>query len=250
MTSFFKKKFVGAILVIAPILFFISISYSLEIPPPPSARVNDYAGLLDSHSKMELEEKLADFEKETSNQMVVATFPSLEGDSLEDFSIRLAEKWKVGEKGRDNGVILLVFKNDHKLRIEVGYGLEGALPDATSNLIIRNEIAPHFKEGDFKAGIFAGVAAIMAATKGEYQATESSPPFNLLIVALVIFLWLAFIFILKKGKKEATYSSTGLFLGGLSGGWGGFGRGGGWSGGGGFSGGGGGFGGGGSSGSW
>src|SRR4029434_7530579 len=99
----------------------------------------------------------------------VAIFPSLEGESLEDFSIRLATAWKVGRKGKDNGVLLLIFKDDRAIRIEAGYGLEGALPDAVSKSIIETKIIPEFRRGDFHAGIFSGVDAIMAATKGEYQ---------------------------------------------------------------------------------
>ena len=125
--------------------------------------------MLSLSERSALEEKLRRFEEETSNQVVVVTFPSLEGESLEDFSIRLAGVWKIGQKGKDNGVILLIFKKDRKVRIEVGYGLEGALPDATSKLIIENEIVPRFRKGRFEEGIQAAVQAIMAATRGEYQ---------------------------------------------------------------------------------
>ena len=118
-----------------------------------------------------MEQELRDFEDQTSNQLVVVTFSSLEGEALEDFSIHLAEAWKIGQKGKDNGVILLIFKDDRKVRIEVGYGLEGALTDATSQLIIENEIKPRFREGKFDEGVEAAVQAIMAATKGEYRGT-------------------------------------------------------------------------------
>lgn len=147
---------------------------ALEVPKRPEGYVSDYAGMISPSTKAQLEENLRQFETETSNQVVVVTFPSLEGGALEDFSIRLAEAWKIGQKGKDNGVILLIFKNDRKVRIEVGYGLEGALTDATSRLIIANEIAPRFREGKFDEGIEAAVQAITAATKGEYRATSRS----------------------------------------------------------------------------
>jgi len=142
---------------------------ALEIPKRPEGYVSDYAGMVSRQKRIELEEKLRRFEQETSNQIVVVTFPSLEGEVLEDFAIRLAEAWKIGQKGKDNGVILLIFKNDRKVRIEVGYGLEGALTDATSRLIIENEMVPRFREGKFDEGIEAAVQAIMAATQGEYH---------------------------------------------------------------------------------
>ena len=160
------------------LLIFPSLSPALEIPRRPEGYVSDYAGLLSDSSKTSLEAELRQFETETSNQVVVAVFPTLEGEVLEDFSIRLAEAWKIGQKGKDNGVILLIFKNDRKVRIEVGYGLEGALPDATAKLIIENEIVPRFREGRFDEGVERAVQAIIAATKGEYHAEPSSPAGN------------------------------------------------------------------------
>jgi len=159
-------------------LFFLPVSFfpllALDVPKRPQGYVSDYAGLLSSGARLQLEEKLRQFEEETTNQVVVAIFPSLEGGSLEDFSIRLAEAWKVGQKEKDNGVILLIFKEDRALRIEVGYGLEGALPDATSKLIIENEIIPQFREENFAEGVERGVQAIIEATQGEYRATPAS----------------------------------------------------------------------------
>ncbi len=152
------------------IIFSFSLAFALSIPDKPSSYVNDYAGLLSEGTRQNLEQTLYNFEQQTSNQVVVAIFPSLEGGSLEDFSIHLAEKWKIGTKGHDNGVILLVFKNDRKVRIEVGYGLEGALPDAIAKRIIENEITPAFKQGDYDGGVSRAVGAILKATRGEYRA--------------------------------------------------------------------------------
>lgn len=131
--------------------------------------MTDDAGMLSPSARRELEATLRHFEEETSNQIVVVTFPSLEGEVLEDFSIRLAEQWKIGQKGKDNGIILLIFKNDRKVRIEVGYGLEGVLPDAACKLIIENEILPRFRQGKFNEGIEGAVQAILLATRGEYR---------------------------------------------------------------------------------
>jgi uncharacterized protein len=147
---------------------------ALDVPERPDGRITDRTGTLNPREIAVLEQKLGAFEKETTNQIAVLLIPSLQGDSLEDFSIRLAEKWKIGQKGRNNGAILLVVKNERKIRIEVGYGLEGALPDALAGTIIRNEIGPRFKEGRFYAGIEAGLNAIMAATKGEYRAAKKN----------------------------------------------------------------------------
>jgi uncharacterized protein len=104
--------------------------------------VNDYAGILGPADRERLESRIAERERATGAQVAVAIFPSLEGENLEDFAIRLAERWRVGQKGLDNGVILLVFEKDRKVRLEVGYGLEGAIPDAVAGQIIRERIAP------------------------------------------------------------------------------------------------------------
>src|SRR5262247_3614782 len=133
---------------------------ALRIPPPPDRRVNDYANALSPADRERLEQKLAARERSSSNQVVVAIFPSLEGESLEDFSIRLAQAWRIGQKRLDNGVIFLVFLKDRKMRIEVGYGLEPTLTDAITSSILRNDVAPRFREGKLADGIAAGLEAI------------------------------------------------------------------------------------------
>ena len=125
----------GLIAIIAVVLTAM-VAFALELPDKPTTRVNDYAGLLDAATRQALEAELAQFETRTSNQIVVATFPSLEEESLEDYTVRLFDKWNLGQKGRDNGALLVVFLADKKIRIEVGYGLEGALSDLTSKRII------------------------------------------------------------------------------------------------------------------
>src|SRR6185295_12628307 len=114
----------------------------IDMPAAPAARVNDYAGLLDSGGKAAIESKLAAFESESSNQIVVAIFPSLDGESLEDFTNRLFERWKLGQTKLDNGVLLAIYTQDRKARIEVGYGLEHVLTDAKARLVLEDELSP------------------------------------------------------------------------------------------------------------
>ena len=156
------------------LLFCQPVVSALEVPKEPKGYVSDYANLLSDSTRSRLEQSLKDFEEKTGNQVLVATFPGLQGDSLESYSIRLAEAWKPGQKGKDNGVILLVFKEDRKVRIEVGYGLEGVLTDALCKLIIENEIAPRFRAGDYDGGIEQAVQAIFSATRGEYRPAKRS----------------------------------------------------------------------------
>jgi uncharacterized protein len=143
-----------------------TLAFALDVPPL-RARVNDLAGMLSPATAQTLEQRLADFERETGHQIAVLTIPSLEGDAIEDFGIRVAEAWKIGKKGFDNGAILVIAQKERKLRIEVGYGLEGVLPDAIASRIIREVIVPRFRDGDFSGGIVAGVNAILQVTKGE-----------------------------------------------------------------------------------
>src|SRR6266536_881707 len=146
---------------------------ALPIPPPPDHRINDFAGVLPAAERERLEEKLRSWERESSNQIVVAIFRSLDGESLEDYSIRLAQAWRIGQKGLDNGVIFLVFVDDRKMRLEVGYGLESKLTDALSSQILRQVVAPRFREGKIGDGIAAGLEAIEQVIAGTYKA---APP--------------------------------------------------------------------------
>ena len=139
-----------------------------------SGRVNDYAHLLDASSASSLDAKLKDYETRTGSQFAVLTIPSLEGAPLEEFSLKVARTWKLGRAGKDDGVLLLVARDDHKLRIEVGYGLEGVLPDALCGRIIRDTIVPRFRGGDYAGGVTAGVDATLAALSG--SGSPPSPP--------------------------------------------------------------------------
>ena len=237
------------------------------LPPKPATHVSDQAGLLDASTARSLRLELEQFERDTSNQLLVATFPRLpEGEALEDFTQRTAEAWGVGQAERDNGVVLFVFRDDRKLRIEVGYGLEGAIPDTLAARIIASEIRPRFRANDYAGGIRAGMAALMAAARGEYTGTGTTVaerrPQDGAVTAWVIFLLvLLFIFFVWVNRRDTEYDRRGrrrVWGPVITGSWGtppsgggGWGGGGGWSsGGGGFSGGGGSFGGGGASGDW
>jgi uncharacterized protein len=161
-------------LFILALIFLPSLgSAALEVPAL-RGHVNDYASLLNPAAAQQLESELAAFERSDSTQIAVLTIPSLEGEVLEQYSIRVVEAWKIGQKGKDNGALLLVVKDQHKIRIEVGRGLEGKLTDLVSGRIIRNEVAPAFKRGDFDAGVIAGVHAIMATVRGEYAAESGN----------------------------------------------------------------------------
>ena len=143
--------------------------------PPLTGRVVDLAQVLPPGVAEQLSSRLKAHEDKTTNQVAVLIVPSLEGEPLFDFSHRVATTWKLGQKGSDNGVLLLVAIKDRKVRIEVGYGLEGALTDARSAQIIRNEIVPRFRAGDFASGVMAGVDAILRTIEGTYAAPERPP---------------------------------------------------------------------------
>jgi uncharacterized protein len=162
------------------------------IPPVPKQWFNDDAGVVSAGAAARLNKTLEDFERETSSQIIVAVFPKMQSDSsIEDYTVRVAEAWKVGQKGRNNGAVLFVFIQDRKMFIQVGYGLEGVLPDAFCKRIIADEITPRFRNQDFDGGLSAGVRAILAATKGEYHRAERSLPAKALfaVVAGAGFLW-------------------------------------------------------------
>ena len=135
--------------------------------PPLVARVTDTAGLLTAAQRDALEAKLATFEREHGSQLAVLIVSSVKPETIEQFGIRVAEAWKIGRKGVDDGVILVVAKDDRALRIEVGYGLEGAIPDAVANRVVDEIIAPRFRENDYAGGIDAGVTQLMKLVAGE-----------------------------------------------------------------------------------
>jgi len=139
-------------------------------PGSPAGFVNDYAGLLRADEKKDLESKLTQFNASSSNELAIVTIKSLEGDTIENFANQLFADWKIGKVKKDNGVLLLVALNDRKMRIETGYGLEGALPDATANQIITKSLRPAFQANNYYEGINKAADQIIAAMYGEYQA--------------------------------------------------------------------------------
>lgn len=139
-------------------------------PPSFTGYVNDYARMLRPETALQLEQALRSFDEADSTQVALLTIDTLDGDSLEDFSIRVVDAWKVGQQGKDNGVLFLVVKNDRLMRIEVGRGLEGVLTDLAAGRIVDNVVRPLFKAGRFEDGILAGVAAIIQTCRGEFTA--------------------------------------------------------------------------------
>ncbi|HXG53243.1 MAG TPA: TPM domain-containing protein [candidate division Zixibacteria bacterium] len=195
---------------------------ALEVPPL-RGRVNDLAGMLPPERIARLEQRLAAFESETGHQVAVLTIPSLEGDDLESFSIRVAESWKIGQKGFDNGAILLVARDDRKLRIEVGYGLEGVIPDAIASRIVRETIVPRFRRNDFAGGIEAGVEEILRAARGEKlpdaprrSAPENGSAWAPLLFLLLIPTYLASHLVARRRRRAPLVGAlSGAVLGGL-----------------------------------
>lgn len=249
------------ILVGLALCFRLSAPAAEVIPPPPPNHFNDFARMVRPETAAKLNRDLAAFERETSNQILVAIYPRLQSaSSVDDYAVRVAQSWKVGNKTRDNGAVLFVFQESRDLWITTGYGLEGALPDALAKRIIENEIIPRFRAGDFEAGLTAGVNAMMAAARGEYRGTgrtvadasgSNAPGGSVMFLVVLAFIILASL--RGASRRQTIYGRRGPRTVWMNpGGWGGRG-GGGWGGGGGggtFSGGGGSFGGGGAGGKW
>lgn len=224
--------------------------------PPLRAHVNDTADMLPADAEARLEQRLSAYEQRTEQQFALLTIDTLDGDALEDFSLRVVEAWKLGKKGKDNGLLLLIVKNDRRLRIEAGYGLEGEVTDAFASRLIRNVLTPQFRAGRVADGVDQAFTLLMKQASGEAVPEGAlAPPRrerersggSPLGVLVLLFLLVPFVLPLLLGGGRGR--RRGVFIGGL-GGFGGGGWGGGSGGGGGYSGGGGGFGGGGSSGSW
>lgn len=237
------------LVVLAPLIGLAQVA----IPEHGEKWVHDDANILSESTEATLEAMLKADRDSTSNQIAVLTIPSLQGGSLEEYSLAVAEKWALGKKEKDNGVLLLIVSEDRLIRIEVGYGLEGVLTDALSSRINRNEIAPYFRQGDYDTGVKEGVVAIIDAIKGEYknddppQRRKSSrrSPLATLVILIIIFIIISRRGRGGRGGRGGGYWSSGSgwvgpmaggFFGGRSSGgggsWGDFGGGGGFGGGG------------------
>ena len=229
------------------------------IPPKPDRYFNDYAGVVSKEAAHRFNEQLAQFERDTSDQVLVAVFPKMQSDSdIADYTQRVAQVWGVGQKDRRNGVVLFVFVADRKMFIQVGYGLEGALPDITAFDITEYRIKPHFRNGDYEGGLATGIDLICKAIRGEYKRSgktvaeqhgnAGAPSFLLFITFVIVLIVISRVVRRLAGYGYSSGRGGPIFLpvGGGGGGWS-SGGGGGFSG---FSGGGGSFGGGGAGSSW
>jgi len=230
------------------------------MPPKPAGYFNDYANVVSPAAAFRFNEQLAQFERETSNQVLVAVFRKMETDSsIEDYTQRVAQSWGVGQQGKRNGAVLFVFIDDRKMYIQVGYGLEGVLPDVTAFDITERHIKPRFRTQDYEGGLATGIDLMLKAIRGEYKGTgktvaesgdQQAGGFSWLIFIIFILILLLIVRSSRRsGKKGWGYTgSGGPFVGGGGGGWsGGSSSGGGFSG---YGGGGGSFGGGGGGSSW
>ena len=186
-------------LSLASTLTLASHALALDVPPL-TGRVVDLAHVLPQSTVEALTARLTAHEGQSSNQVAVLTIPSLEGESLEEFAHRVATTWELGRKGTDNGVLLLVAIKERKVRIEVGYGLEGVLTDIRSAQIIRNEIVPRFRGGDMSSGILEGTQAILKTIEGTYEAPKQAPPqqgsavVEQVVVAIIVGLFVGLLF--------------------------------------------------------
>jgi uncharacterized protein len=256
------KKFT----ILFSLLLTAIMAFSQQLPPKSGALVTDYTNTLSADDKQRLENKLVAFDDSTSTQIAVVIIKSVGEYDINEYGQRLGRAWGIGHKGKNNGILLLVALDDHKLSIQTGYGSEGGVPDAITHQIIQNDITPRFKQGDYYGGINQGTNDLMKYMKGEYKAVNKprqrgrGGSGGIFTLIFIVFFILIAIFrgggggghvIGGRGVSPFWWFLGGAMLGRGSGGWGGFSGGGGDSGGGGFGGfGGGDFGGGGSSGSW
>jgi uncharacterized protein len=255
-----KSKFSAIYLIIHLLILVPSTIYSISVPDRPSAYVIDLAGVINDNVEATLNGYLRELEEKTTSQMVVLSIDSLEGESIEDLSISIAhDKWRLGQKGKDNGVLLLVAIQERKYRIEVGYGLEGVLPDSLAGSIGRQYMVPYFKKGDYSTGILTAALAVIseiasdagveitgmpAITNRSSQSVKRiKPTLGSKILSIIFVIGLIYMFI-RHPRLLLLLVMMSMMGGGRRSGWGG-------GGGGGFGGGGGGgFGGGGASGGW
>ena len=188
--------------------------------PALKGRVNDYAKIIRDNDEREIEEYLAGLEQASSIQLAVLTMPSLDGEDISSFGIKVADKWQLGDKEKDNGAILIVAYAEHDLRIEVGDGLEGSLTDAKCGLILRNVIVPEFRDGNYSEGILKGVKDMGAIASGDESAVsrsvregESSSDDDDFVPIFVIIVWLIiFISCISAGSRRGRGRRRGRYF--------------------------------------
>ncbi|UCD34182.1 MAG: TPM domain-containing protein [Nitrospiraceae bacterium] len=255
------RRLLCLILLVLVYITPVSVSAEILLPDTPENFVVDLAGIVNAGVEAELNRYLLELEQKTTAQMVVLTIPGLEGEAIEDFTLRVAhDRWKLGQKGKDNGVLLLVSLNDRKYRFEIGYGLEGILPDSLAGTIGRQALVPSFRRGDYSGGIYSAALAVITEIARNAGVTITGMPKRAfrpqrngrgLSGPFILFFFIMILFSLLRQFLSASYRdrrsrrNNWIYWGGFGGG--GFGGGGfgGFGGGGG-----GGFGGGGASGGW
>ena len=254
--SYFNRTGILAAFCLLVLQSHIALAQSGPEFPELTGRVVDQADMLDAAAESQLTQMLEAHEQATTEQVVVVTLPDLQGNAIEEFGYQLGRHWGIGQEGEDNGALLIVAESERKVRIEVGYGLEGRLTDANSATIINQIITPAFRQGDFSAGIMNGTAAMVQVLGGEALAVPAQPSGerarekpSLGLASLFFIIVMAVIFFVGGGRGRGGRGGAAALLGGALLGASMGGRGGGF-GGGGFGGGGGGFGGGGASGGW
>ena len=215
INKMFKKSLIFNFLVLATVLPVAVFAY--VNPGAPGGFVNDFAGILNTEQKQQLEQKLSGFEKSTGNEISIAIIKGLDGDTIENFSVQLFEDWKIGKQDKDNGALILVAVEDRQMKIETGYGLEGVLTDAQSSWIINNQMVPAFRNNDFYGGLNAAADKIIAVIGGEVIPEDKPAPkanvnyFNVVAFVIFIFVWLGSIL----GRSKSWW--LGGALGGVAG---------------------------------
>lgn len=190
------------------IILFPLFVFGYQNPGTPKGFVNDFAEMLTVEQRQSLETKIGNFEKDTSNELSLVTVPDLVGDTIENFAVKLFQDWEIGKDKKDNGVLFLIARDDRQMRIEVGYGLEGALTDAQSFWIIQNVVRPAFQKGDYYGGINDGVDSIILITKGEFHPDTSSNTNNSFSGdTFFLLLWVSWIFFVWTGSILARSKS-------------------------------------------
>jgi uncharacterized protein len=244
-----KKKSLVPVIVLLSILAVFSLNAQEVKFPSPRGHVNDYAGIISDKVREQLEKMLIVVENKTSAEMAILTVNSTAPLTIEQYAVELFQDWGIGKKGKDNGVLLIVAKDDRKVRIEVGYGLEGALTDVHSKIIINDLMTPHFKAGNYEAGITAGAVMIVKVIANEYgvdldlkreaaeltrdmKEKEREEQIASVISTVIVLGFIILIFIQgRRARKSGGYWSSGAggaFSGGFGdsgGGFGGFGGG-------------------------